>query len=105
MSTSQNLWKNEWESFIRRTQIISNEYVNLLFEKRQDRFEDGSTHFEISGMLFRTFSEVDLFELKRIQEAIEKRKKIPKIDMEAIVSNFEGHTIFSVFQEHIDVYE
>ena len=56
-------------------------------------------------MLFRTFSEVDLHELKRISDAIEKRQKIPKIDKDAIISNFEGHTIFSVFQEHIDVYE
>ena len=56
-------------------------------------------------MLFRTFSEIDLHELKRISDAIENRQKIPKIDEEAIVSNFEGHTIFSIFQEHIDVYE
>ena len=33
MSTSKNEVRNEGEQFIRRTQIISNEYVNLLFEK------------------------------------------------------------------------
>ena len=30
---------------------------------------------------------------------------MPKIDMQTIVSTFEGHTIFSIFQEHIAVYE
>lgn len=48
-------------------------------------------------MLFRTFSAVDMFELKGIYDALKRRQKIPVIDMEAIVSNYDGHTIFSIF--------
>ena len=103
MSTSKNLTQEE-EACLRRTQIITNEYVNLLFERQQDR-KDGKVDLHISGRLFRTFSEIDLFELKKVSEAILHRKRMPSIDMKAIVSIFEGHTIFSIFQEHIDVYE
>ena len=93
--------------FLRRNQIFTNEYVNLLFEKRQDRSETGKEVIkkEISGMLYRTFSEIDLFELQRISLALKNRKRIPKIDLRTIVSVFEGHTIFSIFQNEVSVYE
>ena len=103
MSTSKNLTQEE-EACLRRTQIITNEYVNLLFERQQDR-KDGKVDLHISGRLFRTFSEIDLYELKKVCEAILHRKRMPNIDMKAIVSIFEGHTIFSIFQEHIEVFE
>lgn len=60
---------------------------------------------QISGMLFRTFSEIDLFELKKVCTAVRNRTKIQKIDDQAIISTYEGHTIFSIFQDNIDVYE
>ena len=67
MSASTNeIW--EGEQFLRRIQIFTNEYCNLLFEKRQDRYNDGSVEFKISGMLFRTFSEMDLWQLKKISQ-------------------------------------
>ena len=77
--------------------------MNLLFEKRQDRYDYGGVDFYISGMLFRTFSEIDLNEL--LQVCVSLKKRMPKIDQETIVCTFEGHTIFSIFQEHIAVYE
>ena len=60
---------------------------------------------DISGMLFRAFSEIDVFELKRICFALQNRKKIPKIDLRSVVSVYEGHTIFSIFQNEVAVYE
>ena len=36
---------------------------------------------------------------------MENRKKITYIDPETILSNFEGHTIFSIFYDKIQVYE
>lgn len=54
-------------------------------------------------MLFRTFAEIDLYELQQVSKALKKR--MPKIDMESILCTYEGHTIFSIFQEHIIVYE
>ena len=96
MSTSKN---EQWEeeTFLRRIQVFTNEYVNLVFEKRQDRYKNGEIEKMISGMLFRTFSEIDLFELKRVSQAIVDRTKMPEIDPKSIVSVYEGHTIFSIF--------
>lgn len=56
-------------------------------------------------MLYRTFSEVDLQELSKIQEALDARQKIPDIDLDTILSTYEGHTIFSIFFDNIAVYE
>mmetsp|Transcript_42077 Transcript_42077/g.55430 ORF Transcript_42077/g.55430 Transcript_42077/m.55430 type:complete len:159 (-) Transcript_42077:2279-2755(-) len=67
-SSKSEMWEDEM--FLRRIQVFTNEYVNLLFEKKQDRYDDGSVEKMISGMLFRTFSEIDLFELKKISNAI-----------------------------------
>ena len=72
MSASTNeIW--EGDQFLRRIQIFTNEYCNLLFEKRQDRFDDGEVEFKISGMLFRTFSEIDLWQLAKTSNLTEKR--------------------------------
>ena len=56
-------------------------------------------------MLYRTFSEVDLQELVQIVEALEARQKMPEIDPQTIICQFEGHTIFSLFWDSIAVYE
>jgi len=56
-------------------------------------------------MLFRTFSEVDLKQLEKIYEEIDSRQKLSKIDTETILCMYEGHTIFSIFFDKIEVYE
>ena len=56
-------------------------------------------------MLYRSFSEVDLFELKGISQALLTRAKIPEIDLDTINCVFEGHSIFSIFQDEQDIYE
>ena len=105
MSTSKDEVEDE-EVFLRRTQIITNEFGDLLFRKVQDRYPGKEQYINIiSGMLFRTFSAVDMFELKGIFDALKRRQHIPEIDMEAIVSNYDGHTIFSIFQSEVQVYE
>ena len=50
-----------------------------------------------SGTIFRTFSEVELLELKDITYALEEKFDIGYIDLETILSTYEGHTIFSIF--------
>ena len=77
----------------------------MFFEKSQVRFEGGKIEKRISGMLFRSFSEIDLFELKKICLALESRSNITQIDLATIISVYEGHSIFSIFQDHIEVYE
>ena len=59
MSISTNAL-HEGEKVIERVQVFTNENANLLFEKRQKRFEDGKRINNISGMLYRSFSELDL---------------------------------------------
>ena len=56
-------------------------------------------------MLFRSFSEMDLKQLDNIAESIQNRTKIDKIDISAMLSTYEGHTIFSLFFDRIEVYE
>ena len=52
------------------------------------------------GMLFRTFSEIDLEELRIVYQAIDARRKIDEIDRESIVCTYEGHTVFSIFSDY-----
>lgn len=56
-------------------------------------------------MLYRTYSEIDLCELQQLQDLIERRAKINYIDPESILANYEGHTIFSIFFDRIEVFE
>ena len=48
---------------------------------------------------------MDLYELNQIVKNIEGRQRMSYIDPEAIVSSYQGHTIFSIFFDRIDVYE
>ena len=62
MATSKNLFSEEIDkkkNCLRRTQVFTNEYINLMFERVQDRYEK-KVDLKISGMLFRTFSDIDL---------------------------------------------
>ena len=79
MSTSKNDEEDD-VPFLQRKQIFTNEYVNLLFEKTQRRFADGEREYQISGMLFRTFSEIDLWEMMQICKSLDTRSKILPID-------------------------
>ena len=94
-SSREDTWENE--KFIKRTQVFTNEYVNLSFLKIQDRYQGDPPEFSISGMLFRTFSEIDLFEISEIFGSIKEKTKIRDIDPETFLCTYEGHTIFSIF--------
>ena len=83
--------------------------MNLCFESSSERkaYENENTkNSKKSGMLFRTYSELDLYELKEIDNQIkEKAGTLSKIDPEAILSTYEGRTIFSIYFDTIQVYE
>ena len=59
----------------------------------------------MSGILYRTFAEVDLYDLQMINESIRRGAKLEAIDIETILSTYEGHTIFSIYWEQVDVFE
>lgn len=61
--------------------------------------------FKISGMLYRGFSKIDLEEMNQIAHAIDMRQNVKYICPETILCNFEGHSIFSLFFDRVEVYE
>ena len=48
---------------------------------------------------FKTYSENDLMELKRIFIAVSKRKSIKKLDLEVLCSLFMGYSVISISQQ------
>ena len=85
----------------RRVQVFTNENVNLIFVKSQIRKDDDSRKMEISGWLYHTYSELDLYEMHDIHVKIRERKPIGYIDPQSILCNYEGHSIFSLFYDRI----
>ena len=59
--------------------------------------KDGDFKINYSGVLFRTYNELDLFEMQRINDCIRKKDDIGTIDKEFILGIFEGHTMFSIY--------
>ena len=79
---------------IKRKRIKCNEIMNLCFEHTTERWktEDLDTRIsKVSGMIFRTYSELDLKELEAINKEInEKSGKLQNIDPESVLSTYEG---------------
>lgn len=104
MSTSKTKEDDDENKYLFRNQLFTNEHVNLLFQKKQSRMYNRRSLY-ISGMLYRTFSEIDLFALKEISNSVNARQKFPKTDHHAYLCTYEGHTVFSIFFDTISVYE
>lgn len=49
---------------------------------------------------FRTFSEVDLEEVKRIREALMNHKPLQNIDLAVLTCLFDGQSVFSLFSNY-----
>ena len=47
--------------------------------------------------MFGGYCEVDVNEIVRLQELFDRKKTPDLIDLDAVVANFDGHTIFSLF--------
>lgn len=58
-------------TFIRKQQLIQNEFTNLLFKQTVDQFIDGTSKLSICGTLYRSYSEIDLLELQATQASLE----------------------------------
>ena len=78
----------------KKTQIIA---MNLRMDELQQK--------TYSGMIYRTYSELDLLELLDVKIALEKKEDIGHMDMETILGTYEGHTILSIYAQYYDVYE
>ena len=99
------------DKIIERKYMITNEYQNLAIEKFQTWAPDETgkkyalQNQNVFAKILNSFSEIDLHELLNIVKAITQSKRIPDIDKQTILCNFQGHTIFSIFFDHIKVYE
>ena len=60
---------------------------------------------DFSGTFYRTCSQVDLLDLKQVKVAVDKKEGMIFIDESTILSTYEGHTIFSIFLHHFDVFQ
>ena len=55
--------------------------------------------------IYRTCTEIDLHEVDHANKWLQANKPLPEIDPETILCNFDGHTIFSIFFEHIKMFD
>ena len=60
---------------------------------------------EFNGAVYRTYSEIDIFDLLNIKIAIIKREGINFINQSTFLSSYEGHTIFSIYLNNYDVFQ
>ena len=103
--------ENDEAAIVAQKIVITNEFNNLCFgvEERtsvgKHEWEESRSAVMIEALLYRTYSELDLLQLKAINEALQARAKLPDIDPATILSTFEGHTIFSIYYEDVRVYE
>ena len=59
---------------------------------------------EYEGNFYRTYSFLDLLNLNRIRQLLNNEEKF-YIRTQTILSVYEGHTIFSIYLNYIEVYE
>ena len=66
--------------------------------------KDLESHSPFLGC-FRSYCELDLIEMRRIQEYIKNRNVIKQIDVDSIYSNLQGQSLFSFFEGKPILYE
>ena len=74
-----------------------NEHRNLMLHEQKFLSDCGEKGKMFRGILWRTYTELDLFEMERINECIRKKEQIEDIDKEFMLGIYEGHTIFSIY--------
>ena len=115
VANQANIWNIESQvetAFLLETDEMMdpNNFVNTGFVLNKDgkRLVTNETQTLVTicgnkddGMLYKTYSEVDLFELLRLNTLMKDNESLEKeiIDTETILSTFEGHTIFSIYFE------
>ena len=58
-----------------------------------------------SGVIYRTFTEIDLYQLISIENQIKLKQRINKIDSCTILSLFRNQSMFSIFYKEYYVYQ
>ena len=77
--------------------VLTNDMISAMLKKR-------GKEKNFDGIVYRTCSEIDLLDLLQINTALKKKERLGHIDMSTILATYEGHTIFSLYTYHPDVY-
>ena len=78
------------EAYLLRTRIFDQKKIAKTYEL---------------GAVFRTFSEVDLYQIIRIEEQLRHKKFVGNIDSNTLLSIFKNQNVFSIFFKEYKVYQ
>ena len=53
-------------------------------------------YYEYEIEVIMNYSEIDLMQLEELRKACTSNKKLPKIDLEVLLCNFDGQSFFSI---------
>ena len=67
------------------------------FQKEQLTIVANNLKTELDGIIYRTYSEVDLLDLAMIKVQLDKKELLHHIDVDTLLSIYEGHTVFSIY--------
>ena len=57
------------------------------------------------GAVYRTFAEVDLYQLIQTEDELARKKRVSKIDSSTLLSTFQNQSVFSIFFREYKVYQ
>ena len=77
----------------------------VFFDRLPDKEMKKLKKTPVCSSMFRSYSEVDIVELRAIQKILKNRGKLDKIDFQAMTCQFESHTIFSIFHDEERLHE
>ena len=84
------------------TYYLENEQVDKFLNIECLIDSNGGYSEKCFARLYNTYAEIDIHELLNVKKAVNLAKDI---DLQTILSVYNGHTIFSIFFDQIKVYE
>ena len=81
----------------KKTQVKSTPEIQLVIDKNLVK--------EYEGNFFRTYSFMDLLNLIHVRNLLRRGQELTTIPDQTILSVYDGHTIFSIFQMNAEVFE
>ena len=71
--------------------------------QNKDDFEVPNRHHIIDYLVFNGYSIYDALSLKNVKEKLDANRKLPSFSNTAILSNYRGETVFSLFKSNPEV--
>ena len=73
--------------------------------KYEKKIVDKELKVEYQGIFFRTYSFMDLLNLVDVRNSLRRGRELRLIPNQTILSVYDNHTIFSIFQMQSEVFE